>query len=373
MLELAGHDVGYFAAKSENDEPCDDSNYFCSGLDTKTATPKDIFKFLRNEEANSSLNRLLFAREQFDVAHLHIYYGRLTPSVLKPLKRFNLPIVQTLHEYKLVCPVYTMERNGTICSKCVSGSSFNCVIHRCKAGSHTKSALIWLEHMLANLQGSIKCVDQFICVSEFQKQVLIRGGIPEKKLTTLYNMVNIAGLKPKTPVPRSDYLLYYGRIETIKGIETLLKAVAITGDSLKIAGAGSWSETLVERVKSLPNVEYLGYVFGDPLKELIAGAKSVVVPSEWYETFGLAAAEAKALGTPVVAAKIGGLQEVVRDNVDGFLFEPGNVEALVDAITRLSLNDIEQMGAAGRLDAELRFSPQAHLSKLLEIYERALI
>ena len=372
ILEQAGHQVSYFAAKSDNDEPCKDSGYFCSGLDTKTATPKDAIKFLRNNHASASLNKLLSSQHAFDVAHLHIYYGRLTPSVLGPLGKHDLPIIQTLHEYKLVCPVYTMERNGSVCTKCISGSSLNCIINRCKAGSPAKSALIWLEHTLSSLQGSIRSIDQFICVSEFQKQVLIEGGIPENKLNTVYNMVDGAALQPKRQIERGDYLLYYGRIETIKGLDTLLKAAQISGEPLKIAGSGSWSEVLIEKIKTLPNVDYLGFVGGEPLKELVAGAKAVIVPSEWYETFGLTAAEAKAVGTPVIAAKIGGLQEVVQDNVDGFLFEPGNVEALVDAIDRLNSTNTEEMGAAGKIDVAKRFSADAYLSNLLKIYKKAL-
>jgi len=372
VLEQAGHQVSYFAAKSDNDEPCKDSNYFCSSLDTKTATAKDAIKFLRNNDASTSLTQLLSSHNTFDVAHLHIYYGRLTPSVLGPLRKRNLPIIQTLHEYKLVCPVYTMERNGSVCTKCITGSSLNCIIHRCKTGSPAKSALIWLEHALASLQGSIRSIDQFICVSEFQKRIFIEGGVPENKLKTVYNMVDGEALQPKRQIERGNYHLYYGRIETIKGLNTLLKAAQISGVPLKIAGSGSWSDVLIERIRKLPNVDYLGFVGGEPLKELVAGAKAVIVPSEWYETFGLTAAEAKAVGTPVIAAKIGGLQEVVQDNVDGFLFEPGNVDALVEALDRLNKANTEEMGAAGKLDVAQRFSAEAYLSNLMQIYESAL-
>lgn len=372
LLKRAGHEVSYFAAKSQFDEPCEDSHFFCDGLDTKNAGPKDALRFLHNPHAQSALKNMLSTRSEIEIAHLHIYYGRLTPAILSPIKNCHLPIVQTLHEYKTVCPTYMMERRGNVCDLCITGTSLNCIKHRCKEGSIAKSTLIWMEHNLAKALGSIRFVDKFICVSDFQREILIKAGIPERKLRTLHNFINPKALMPETVQSKEDYLLYIGRIETLKGLQTLLAAAEQTGAELKIAGDGSWAPELAKRVSRLSNVEYLGFVSGEPLKQLVQRARAVIVPSEWYETFGLTAAEAKAVGTPVIASRIGGLTEVVRDGIDGILFEPGNTLELATAIESLKHMDTVHMGVEGMEDVKTRFSPQAHLEGLLSIYSEVI-
>lgn len=372
LLENAGHEVSYFAARSEFDKPCKDSKYFCDGLDTKQARPKDALKFLHNPDAQRALKNMLSMRSEIEIAHLHIYYGRLTPAIFSPIKNFRVPVVQTLHEYKTVCPTYTMERRGNVCDLCITGTSLNCIKHRCKEGSIAKSTLIWMEHNLSKALGSIRLVDRFICVSNFQREILIEAGIPEHKLRTLHNFINATALMPAKVQSKEDYLLYIGRIETLKGLQTLLAAAEQTGAELKIAGDGSWAPELTKCVSKLSNVEYLGFVSGEPLKQLVQRARAVVVPSEWYETFGLTAAEAKAVGTPVIASRIGGLTEVVRDGIDGILFEPGNAFELATAIENLKHMDTVQMGIEGMADIKARFSPQTHLAGLLAIYNDAI-
>ena len=373
LLKQAGHKVSYFAAKNGLDEPCEDSHFFCDGLDTKSAGPKDAVKFLHNLSAQRALKKILSFRSDIEIAHLHIYYGRLTPAIFSPLKSQGIPIVQTLHEYKTVCPTYMMERNGNICDLCITGTSLNCVKHRCKEGSIAKSALIWMEHNISKALGSIRSVDRFICVSDFQREILIKAGIPTRKLHTLHNFINAKTLMPAKVQSKQDYLLYVGRIETLKGLKTLLAAAEETGAYLKIAGDGSWAPELTKRASKLSNVEYLGFTSGEPLKQLVQRARAVVVPSEWYETFGLTAAEAKAVGTPVIASKIGGLTEVVRNGIDGILFEPGNVIELATAIDSLKHKDTFQMGLDGMDDIKTRFSPETHLAGLMNIYNDAIV
>ncbi|WP_162141092.1 glycosyltransferase family 4 protein [Martelella mediterranea] len=368
LLESAGHDVSYFSAKSDKDLDCKDSEYFCDAIDTKNAGISDVKRFLFNEDARNMLDSMMGKRKRVDIAHLHIYYGRLTSSILKPLKTRKIPVVQSLHEYKLICPVYTLERNGNICEACVTGTSANCVRYRCRDNSLHKSALLWLEHNLSRLHGSNRLIDRFICVSDFQREMFVRAGISEHKLITLHNFVDAKSVQPKIDKPRQDYLLYFGRIEKLKGVPTLLEAVAGTDIKLKIAGVGAWSAELRERVRRMPNVEYLEFVSGEPLKQLVAQARAVVVPSEWYETFGLTALEAKAVGTPVIASRIGGLTEVIREGEDGFLFEPGDVESLRTALKTLEKADIAAMTNAARQDVASRFSPETYLARLLDIY-----
>lgn len=369
MLERAGHRVVSFAAASESDAPSPFAAHFPRSLNTHAARPKHILRYIHNRAAARCLEDLIEAEGPFDLAHLHIYYGQLTTSILPVLKRHRIPIVQTLHEYKLACPVYTMQRHGRSCDDCVEGSTLNLLRHRCKDGSFARSLIVFAEFWASRLQGDISEISQFICVSNFQRSIMERAGIPGNKITTLHNFVDLPTVSPV--VDRGNYLLYFGRIEKLKGIRTLVDAAKHGHFSLKIAGTGAMAAELAAAVAPFSNIEYLGYVSGEPLSKLVANARAVVVPSEWYENCPMSVLEAKAAGVPVIGARIGGIPELVREGEDGFLFNPGDKEQLLKAVGSLDVSDLKQMGDAARRDASERFSAQVHLDKLLEIYSAA--
>jgi|TARA_R100000501_G_C2630918_1_gene126640 glycosyltransferase involved in cell wall biosynthesis len=368
LLEAHGHEVGWFAGFDRKAEPCEDVRFFPRVVDMENLKPWDMVRYMRNREAAQKLGEMLVERGHFDVAHLHIYYGRLTAAVLGPLRAQGIPIVQSLHEYKLACPIYTLERNGDVCEKCVTGSTVNLLRYRCK-GSLVRSAAAFAEYHTSRWQGDISKIDRFICVSDFQRHIMARSGVPEAQMVTLHNFVDPERLTPRDPVPREEYLLYLGRIEKLKGVHTLIDAVRKTGMKLRIAGTGAWTKEMATEIADMSNVEYLGFVSGDPLRRLMAGAKAVVVPSEWYENCPMSVLEAKAVGTPVIGTRMGGIPELVRDGQDGFLFEAGDSDDLAGALEALEGADREALGAAAKADVEDRFSPLAHLAALMDIYE----
>ncbi len=212
-------------------------------------------------------------------------------------------------------------------------------------------------------------IDRFICVSGFQREVMIRAGLPEKKLTVLHNFVEPAAQRHVST--HGDYLPYMGRIEPLKGVPALLEAAARTGQRHIIAGDGSWSVQLASRIRPAPNITYLGLQEGDALAKLVTSSKAVVVSSEWYENCPMSVLEAKAAGKPVVAARIGGISELVRDGIDGFLSSPGSVEELCDAFRRLDAISPQSLSDNALEDAALRFSANTHLAGLMQIYAKA--
>jgi glycosyltransferase involved in cell wall biosynthesis len=369
LLAEQGHEVAWFAGRSADDVPCPDARYFPEVIDIQRPRFFDLPRYVHNSAASRALRKMLSERGRFDVAHLHIYYGRLTAAILDPLRSWGIPIVQSLHEYKLVCPVYTMERNGAICEDCVTGSTLNLLRHRCKGGSLARSAVVFAEHHAARLQGDVRKIDRFICVSDFQRDLLVRAGLPGDRISTLHNFVDPILLAPELMVPREDYFLYFGRIERLKGLPTLIDAAAKTGLPLRIAGTGAWHDEMQNRIADLPNVSYLGFVSGEPLRRLVAGARAVVVPSEWYENCPMSVLEAKAVGTPVVGARIGGIPELVRDGLDGFLFTPGDGVDLARALEDIAQAEAAELGAQARADIDQRFTPSVHLASLLAVYE----
>jgi glycosyltransferase involved in cell wall biosynthesis len=369
LLEQAGHEVIPFCLSHPDNLPSEHAPFFPRGADTARPRLRDLPRYFWNREAAARLGRLLDAAGPVDVAHLHIYHGKHTPAILPVLRARAIPIVQTLHEYKLACPVYTMQRGGRPCTLCLDGSTLNALRHRCKEGSALKSALMLAEFHLSRLLGDVRLIERFICVSDFQRRVMERAGLPAEKLVTLHNF----GL-PESPEPAAGhegYLLHFGRIERLKGLPALLDAVENTRWRLLIAGEGGWREALMRRIAGMENVEYLGFVGGDALRRLVARARAVVVPSQWPENCPMNILEAKALGRPVVAARIGGIPELVRDGIDGLLFRPGDVEDLRRALAENERLGFSQLSRQARRDWEERFSPQAHLRRLLAIYAAA--
>ncbi len=369
LLREAGHEVIPFCIDLPENRPSRWSAHFPKAADTARAPLRDGLRYFYNREARIRLERLLEQAGPLDVAHLHIYHGKQTPAILSPLRRRGIPVVHTLHEYKLACPVYTLERAGRPCEACVSGSALNCLRYRCKDGSLLRSAVMLAEMASARLLGDVRLVDRFICVSDFQRRLMARAGLPAEKLRRLHNFLpEPAGA---APAGHDGYYLYFGRIEALKGIETLLDAFADGRRRLVIAGDGSWSARLRARIAGQPWVDYRGFQGGGALRRLIGRARAVILPSEWYENCPMSLIEAKALGRPVIGADIGGIPELVRDGIDGALFAPGDPFALRRAMERLEAAGHEALSEAAFADAAARFGPQRHLAALMGIYAEA--
>jgi len=364
LLQSYGHDVVPFCAKSDRNMLSDFSTYFPSAIDTGKLFQLNSLSFFYNFDAYAKLSSLLDAYD-IDIAHLHIYYGKLTPSILKALKCRKIPIIQTLHEYKLVCPVYTMQRNGSICDDCVQGSRLKCITNKCKDNSLIKSMILTLESYVSRVLGDISNVDLFLSVSDFHRNIMIRAGVPENKVKVLHNFVNVDHYIPNYKC--DDYFLYFGRIEELKGVRTLVEAFKINKKKLIIVGEGSFACELINLINGFENIVYEGFKSGDELDGIVANSKCVLVPSEWYENCPMNVLEAKALGKAVIASNIGGIPELIRDGVDGYLFSPGNISDLVSKVDEMESKFLD-FGRKARLDVEERFSQASHYKKLMNFY-----
>ena len=366
LLARNGHQVVPFCIDSPANRQTNFSRYFPRGADTKRKSFRDSWRYFHNGEAQRKLYRLIRDHGPFDAAHLHIYHGKQTPAILPILRHMGIPILHTLHEYKLACPVYTMQRDGAPCDLCISSGTSNALKHKCKGNSLLQSAAMLAEFHASRLMGDVRSIDRFLCVSGFQRKVMRKAGLPVEKLRVLHNFVEpqpeIGPAEPDAP------LLYFGRLEKLKGVETLLRAVGQTGHRLVIAGDGAWKSPMLTQIAAIPNVSYVGFQSGQALKDLIGSARAVVVPSEWYENCPMSVLEAKALGVPVIGARIGGIPELVRDGRDGYLFEPGNVVDLCKAINALDAHPAEHFYHNARLDVANRFSADSHLDALLGHY-----
>ena len=372
LLSTKGNDVIFFTSRDRRNIV--DSLYAVKGFNIDAPAVTDLCRFFYSIDAKNKLKKLI--KDQMpDIAHLHIYYGQITPSILSVLKNNDIPIVQTLHEYKLFCPVSLFVREGNICEKCANGSYWNVVRYRCNRGSLMRSIVSGVEAYFSALLGVKKAIDHFIAVSNFLRTKVINHGIPSDKITTVYNFVPDDMFSDNNQP--GGYFLYYGRIEKIKGIETLIKAVEpLRQFNLYIVGRGEALEVYERVVKErrLDNVKFLGFKSGDELKKIIAGALCVIVPSECYETFGLTVVESFAQCKPVIASNMGGLPELVTDGVDGFIFEPGNVEQLREKMYWMATHNKEavEMGRNGYKKARERFSSERHYEEIMMVYQKVM-
>ena len=374
LLCQNGHQVIPFASIDSKNRSTEWSKYFPRGVNFDNPGVGDLISFIYSRQASQAMKRL--CREQpIDVAHLHIYYGQLTSSILSPLKQAGIPIVQTLHEYKIVCPVYSLRSGNEICQACNGSAFWQATVKRCNRGSLSRSLLSTVESYVSHLLGAVDKVDRFIAVSDFQRNKLVELGIPSDKISTVHNFIDLRGIEVSRQP--GEYFLYFGRLERYKGIFTLIEAAStLTDIPLLIVGDGT-DRLEVEKAieeKNLKHIKLLGFKQKQELDKLIAESICTIAPSEWYETFGLTLIESLARGKPVIASRIGGMTEIITDGVDGWQIEPGNVDELREKMLWMSDNCDRAlvMGIAGRKKVEDKFNAENHYQKLMQIYQKVL-
>ena len=378
LLDERGAEIRYFGMRHPQNLPSETERFYVSQVDfenpvTLRERVRAAGRAIYSLEARSRLADLLDAEAPFDVAHLHNTYHQLSPSFLASLRAAGVPVVMTVHDYKLVCPVYTLTSHGEMCERCVGGHFTNAVRRRCNRGSLSGSALVagetWLHSRLHLWE---RGVDMFVTPSSYLRDRLVAGGYPPERVVAVPNFVDpdefVAADGP------GEGFLYLGRLSHEKGVETLIEAAAGTDARITIAGDGperARLEALAGSSGAL--VEFTGHVTPDRVRELTAAARAVVVPSRWPENCPLVVLEAMASGRPLIASSVGGIPELVRDGREGLLVSQGDSAALRGAIERLH-GDPEQamaLGRSGRARAESRFAPASHIDTIESIYVRA--
>jgi glycosyltransferase involved in cell wall biosynthesis len=385
LLQAHGHDVMYFSMRDERNRRSEQAPYFVSNVDFsphvrrhglgRLQTPMIAARALYSRESAHNIEGLVRETKP-DVAHLHNIHHQLSPSILRPLRRLGVPAVMTLHDYKLICPNLMLHANGSICERCKGHRYYEAVLQKCVKKSRLRSAICATEaYAHTATRAYHRGISYYIAPSRFMRDKVIEFGTDPDQVVHLPNFLNLDAFQPNHAA--GSYFLYAGRIERVKGVETLLRAASsITGDfDLRIAGDGDIRPELEGRIAASGqrNVHFLGKVPPEQMGEVIHGASCVVVPSEWYENAPMSVLEAFAYGKPVIAARIGGIPELVADGVTGLLFEPGNANDLQRAIERLIERPglAAEMGRRAREDVEARFGPERHYEGLMAIYERA--
>lgn len=375
LLEENGHDVAYFSTSNEQNFNSDYADYFVQENKPRNGSfltkVKGVTKYLYNQEAQDNLQRLI-QDFQPEVAHIHLFYGVLSASVLKTLKAYRIPIVITIHDYRLLCPVNAMlDKEGRICESCKNDKFYNCISKRCSEGNIFQSTVVTAEaYMRKFIYDPVTYINHFIFVSKFSRNKHISFDNRYKnKSSHLYNFSN-SDANSNSIGTRGDYLFYYGRLSKEKGILNLINAVKKTNSKLIIAGTGPQKEFVLKEISGIPNIEYVGFKSGTALNDLIVKSSFVVVPSEWYENNPMTIVESFLLGKPVIGANIGGIPELVTPKT-GFIFESADEVSLgiaIESAEKLSKENYDIISYNCLNFANENFSAQKHLNELMELY-----
>ncbi|NTW22216.1 glycosyltransferase family 4 protein [Candidatus Falkowbacteria bacterium] len=374
LLESNGHTVIPFSMQDPQNLPAPYAEYFAKPVGFDHFSLSGFFKFFHNWEAVRQLKRLL-RDEKPDLAHLHNVAHQLTPSIIRVLKQYGIPVVMTLHDYQPICPSYQLYVKGKYCERCKGGKYYQCALNRCVKNSRPKSLMSMLElYLHRRIFKNYDLVDHFIAPSRFMAEVSAAFGLPQEKISVVYNFLGEGQrieLEADADYPLGDYLLYFGRLSEEKGINDLLEAISGTSAKLKVVGAGPEHESLQARSKALGlgrQTEFLGYQEGSELIRLIKQARAVVLPARWPENMPYSLIEALAAGRPLLVSRIGGLTELVNPGENGFTFAPGDPEDLRRAILKLEKADFQAMSEASKEQGK-RFDSGQFYQKISQIYE----
>jgi glycosyltransferase involved in cell wall biosynthesis len=363
LLQRAGHHVATYCRSNHEISKL-------SAFDRAMVIPRTIW----SSDSHREFSELL-RRENPDVVHIHNTFIMISPSIYSACRDHGVPVVQTLHNFRLLCPAATFFRDGRVCEECIDDGLRKSVSHCCYRDSRSATAAIAL--VLAvhrRLDTWNELVDRFIALSDFSRGKFVASGFPAEKVVVKPNFVD------PDPGPRNsdgdgEYALFAGRLSKEKGLPTLVQAWTHlkTRLPLEIIGDGPEREMLEEQTEASGNREIVfhGRSSHEATLAAVKRARFVVLPSECYENFPMSIVEALACGTPVICSRLGGMAELIEDHRTGLLFTPGNADDLAEKVEWAVTHPTElaEMGAEARREFERKYTAEKNYSHLMEIYE----
>ena len=381
VMRTHGHQVIPFAMRHPHNLESEYSDYFVSPWDPNATglrnRAKNALRMMHSSEAATQMKRLI-ADTKPDLAHIHHIYHQLSSSILYPLADAGVPVVQTVHDYKLVCPNYKLfnPRTSSPCDKCMGHTYYHAIFERCLQDSALSGLLGCAEAYWTLISRVYKSkVSHFTVSNDHLKGKLLRYGIPAERIDIIPNFIDLDAYAPR--YDSDGYALYFGRISTEKGIPTLIEAMKqLPSLTLKIVGDGPQLGALQTYVEdsSLDNVQFLGPAWDEELKPILAGAMFVVVPPIWPENSPFVIYQSFAAGKPVIGSTVGGIPDLIDDNENGLLFQAQDDEDLAEKMRFLASRPdlVSEMGRHARSKAEGEYDPQVHFEKMMSVYERVL-
>ena len=386
LLRKAGHHPIPFAMKFPENLPTEYDKYFVSYIDYQEELKhrrsviriaKVLSRTFHFAEAKENIEKLL-NNVNIDVVHLHNFLHYITLSIIEPIRKRNIPIVWTLHDHLLVCPNTNLfdDRRSVHCTKCTG--SFKRIampiFRGCKKKSFSASIAASAEAFYFQVKRVAKIPKIFVAPSEFLARQHKEMGFDTSHFDVVPNFVDCENYVPHTNP--GEYAIYFGRITTEKGLDSLIEAFAMLRKyPLIIVGSGPAEMRLKKLAEELSApIRFFGFLKGEQLKELIYKSRFAIVPSICYENAPLTILESFAAGKPVMGSNIGGIPELITENV-GYVFQPNDSESIAQTIASVWDNEslIEQMGKDAREKVEKEYSSSVHIKKIIEIYQKAML
>ncbi|MEW6635764.1 MAG: glycosyltransferase family 4 protein [Actinomycetota bacterium] len=360
LLEARGHEVLRYSTHNDR----------VSGKSTPSLARDTVW----NGTAYRELRRLV-RRTRPRVAHFHNTFPLISPAAYYAVRAEGVPVVQTLHNYRLLCANALLLRDGRVCEDCLGRTMpWPGVVHACYRDSRPASGAVAAMLATHRVLGTWReAVDVYVALTGFARQKFIQGGLPEEKIVVKPNFLHP---DPGPGDGRGGYVLFVGRLSREKGVETMLRAWERPGlkAPLKIVGDGPLAPEVRAAAGRLAGVEWLGRQSKAQVLALMKGARFMVFPSVWYEGFPMVFAEASAVGLPMVASDLGSMSSLVDDGRTGLHFRPGDAESLASRVVWL-LNrpaQLEYMRRQARREFETRYTAEENYRRLMEIYELAI-
>jgi len=364
MLQAAGHSVISYTRDSNEIEGF--SNWKRAAL-----TPAAIW----SRDSHRDIGALI-ASESPEVAHFTNTFPLISPSGYYACRNARVPVVQSIHNYRLICPAATLWRDGSTCEECVDHSLLRSVRYACYRESRPASAVLATALAIHRRLGTYTdLIDRYIALTEFARNKLIAGGLPGERISIKPNFVEP---DPGVREGSGDYALFAGRLTAEKGVHTLLDAWKRLGPGipLRIAGDGPLRDALARRIETeaIAGATLLGSLSRDAMLRELRGARILVFPSEWYEGMPMAILEAFACGVPTLASRLGGMQEMIDDGKNGLLVKPAVPQDLADRVRWAFEHEGElaALGRAARAEYESRYRAAANCAQLIEIYQQTI-
>lgn len=335
-----------------------------------------VLKVFYNADANLLLEEAI-NEVGFDIAHINNVYYQLPFSLINILYRKKIPMVMTVHDFKPIHFNYNLFnfKNQKVCNDALNRRQIKCFFHNCTNDSFFNRLIKLIESYFCQLSSVYDKISAFITPSLYMRDILVGAGFDASKVFVLPNFIDIS--KYKISRRQGEFFTYFGRLSKEKGVDLLIEVAAnLSEEKFYIIGDGPAKKDLkaVITKKKLKNVTLKGWLQDNELKKVLARSRAVLVPSLWPENCPYVALEALALGKPLITSRIGGLPEIIKDGFNGYTFQPGNIDDLIDKIRRFVKQDkIEYLNLSrnARYTAKYQFNREKYYKKLLAIYNYA--